>query len=69
MLQFIQPLPVVTPKGDGYVIYVESGGTFENDIWTVALEEGGDILHFRTDQLKLFKNATFDIKSKTLLNE
>ena len=62
MLEFRTPIPVVTPKGTGYVIYVTNGGTFENDIWTVALEEGGRILHFRTDQIKMFKNATFDIK-------
>ena len=63
MLEFKNPLPVVTPKGNGYAIYVSNSGTFENDVWTVALEEGGDILHFRSDQLKIYKNATFDIKS------
>jgi hypothetical protein len=62
MLEFKNPLPVVTPKGNGYAIYVTNGGTFENDIWTVTLEEGGDILHFRSDQIKAYKNATFDIK-------
>lgn len=61
MLEFRNPIPVVTPIGNGYAIYVTSGGTFENDIWAVALEESGAILHFRSDQLKMYKNATFDI--------
>lgn len=62
MLEFKNPLPVVTPLGNGYAIYVTNSGTFENDIWCVALEQGGTIMHFRTDQLKIYKNATFDIE-------
>lgn len=61
-LQFSYPIPVVTPLGDGYAIYVRDGGTFENDIWAVALEDGGDIKHFRSDQLKMYINGTFNIK-------
>jgi len=59
--EFKNPIPVVTPLGDGYALYVRDSGTFENDVWTVVIENGGTILHFRTDQLKIFKNATFDI--------
>ena len=60
--EFNNLLPVVTPLGDGYAIYVTSGGTFENDIFTVVLEKGGDIKHFRSDQIKVHQNLTFDIK-------
>jgi hypothetical protein len=63
MLEFKAPIPVVTPVGDGYAIYVTSSGTFENDIWAVALEDNGNIMHFRSDQIKMYKNATFDIKT------
>jgi hypothetical protein len=59
--EFANPMPVITPLGDGYAIYMRDGGTFENDIWTVVLEKEGRVLHFRTDQLKMYKNATFDI--------
>lgn len=62
ILEFKHPLPVVTPLGDGYAIYVVSGGTFENDIFTVALEKGGIVKHFRSDQIKVYQNLTFDIK-------
>ena len=62
MLEFRNPIPVVTPIGGAYAIYVTNGGIFENDIWTVVMEDGGNILHFRSDQLKMYQNATFDIK-------
>jgi hypothetical protein len=62
--EFNNPIPVVTPLGNGYMIYVTSGGTFENDIFTIVLENGGDIKHFRSDQIKVHHNATFDIIKK-----
>lgn len=62
--EFKNPLPVITPMGGGYALYVRDSGAFENDIWTVILEDGGAIRHFRTDQLKAYKNATFDIEPK-----
>ena len=64
MLEFKKPIPVITPLGGGYAIYVSNSGSFENDIWTIALENGGHIFHFRTDQIKMHKNATFDITEK-----
>ena len=56
-----QPIPIVTPLGDGYLIYVQSGEMFENDIWTICLCDGGTVKHFSTDQIKIFNNATFQI--------
>ena len=55
------PIPVVTPLGDAYVIYVESSNVFENDVFTCCLCDGGQVRHFSTDQIKIFKNATFNI--------
>jgi len=61
--EFNKPIPVVTEdKKEGYAIYVESSGQFENDIWTVVLCENGIIRHFNTSQLRIHKNATFNIK-------
>lgn len=63
--EFSKPIPIVTINGEeGYVIYVESGGQFENDIWCVCLCDGGLIKHYNSSQLRIFKNATFDIKEK-----
>jgi hypothetical protein len=64
MLEFKNPIPVLTPIGGGYALYARESGTFENDVWTVVLEDGGGVRHFRTDQIKLYKNATFDIEPK-----
>lgn len=59
--EFSSPIPVTTPLGDGYAIYVRDGGTWENDIWCVVLETGGQIKHFRSDQIRIQANGTFDI--------
>lgn len=61
--EFNNPIPVLTEKGEeGYAIYVESQGMFENDVWCVVLCEGGIIRHYNTSQLRIYKNATFEIK-------
>lgn len=60
--EFRKPIPVVTPMGDGYAVYVESSGMYENDVWTVCMCEDGSIKHFNTSQLKMWQNATFGIK-------
>ena len=63
MMQFKKPIPVVIKetKQVGYAIYAESGGMLENDLWTVVLCDGGIVRHYRTDQIVIYKNATFDI--------
>lgn len=64
MLEFKNPIPVIIKesKKEAMAIYAISGGTFENDLWTVVLCEGGDIITVRTDQIKMYINKTFDIK-------
>ncbi len=62
MLEFKKPIPVVVEGNkEGYAIYVANNGTFENDVWCVALCEGGQVKHYRSDQIKIYANATFDI--------
>lgn len=63
MMQFDTPIPIVVilDKQEGYAIYVESSGMFENDIWTCVLCKEGIIRHYRTDQIVVHYNATFDI--------
>lgn len=65
MLEFYKPLPVVTPLGDGYAIYVTDGGMFENDCFTVVLCDGGQVRHFTSEQIQIFFNATYNINKKT----
>jgi hypothetical protein len=60
--EFKNPTPVITPLGNGYLLYVRDGGTWENDIFAVVLENNGSIMHFRSDQLRVYTNMTFGIK-------
>lgn len=64
MLEFKQPIPVITPKGEGYALYVVNNGMWENDVFCCSLCDTGQLLHFTTSQLQLHKNHTFDIKNK-----
>lgn len=52
---------VVTPFGEGVVLYVDRRGQHSNDVWCVADKENGQLRHFSTIQLKLAKNSTLDI--------
>lgn len=63
MLEFNKPIPVILKETnqEAMAIYATSGGTFENDLWTVILCQGGDILTVRIDQIKMYTNKTFDI--------
>lgn len=63
--EFQNSIPVITPMGDGYILYVKENGMWENDIFTVVLEDGGAIKHFTSDQIKVWHNATFNIKPTT----
>ena len=61
---FEQPIPVVTPLGDGYLLYVKSNSMFENDEFCCVLNETGELRHFNTTQLKVQKNHTYGINTK-----
>lgn len=63
MLEFKKPIPVIVEGNkEGYAIYVTNSGMFENDVWCVALCEGGIVRHYLSDQIKIYYNRTFDIK-------
>jgi hypothetical protein len=56
-----RPIPVVTPLGDGYILYITPNGFLENDEITVVLSNGGEIKHFSSDQVRVWKNSTYGI--------
>lgn len=63
------PIPVVVEDGkEAYLLYVESGGQSENDIWTCVHCDGGIVRHYLTSQVKVYQNQTFNI-TKTNPNE
>lgn len=60
--EFNNPVPVIVEENkEGYAIYVRDGGMFENDIWCVVLCDGGIVRHYRSDQIRIYRNATFDV--------
>lgn len=63
MLEFKKPIPVIV-EGDkeGYALYVTDSGMLENDIWCVVLCESGIVRHYLSDQIRIHKNSTFNIK-------
>lgn len=63
--EFRQPIPVTTPLGDGYAIYVTSNGMMENDEICVALCDGGQWRHFNTGQIRSYHNETYGITKTT----
>lgn len=66
MLEFSKPIPVVVEGNkDGYALYVTNSGMFENDVWCVALCNGGHVRHYTSDQIRVYVNATFDIKKES----
>jgi hypothetical protein len=52
---------VITPLGDGYILYITPAGMLENDEITVVLSKGGEIRHFTSDQVRVWKNSTYGI--------
>lgn len=65
MLEFSNPIPVVVEDNkEGYAIYVTNGGSFENDIWCVVLCKGGIVRHYRSDQIRIYFNATLEIEKQ-----
>lgn len=57
------PIPVVTPLGSGYIVYVSRNPIHENDEITVAMDEDGQYRHFNAGQVKAYKNATYGINA------
>ena len=64
MHEFNNPIPVIVEEKEGYAISVRDGGTWENDIWCVVHCNSGIVRHYRSDQVKMYYNATFDIKKE-----
>jgi hypothetical protein len=56
-------MPVETELGYGMLIYVRDGGTFCNDLFAIVLDKDGVIRHMTTDQFKLVRNDTFNIRT------
>lgn len=56
-----QILWVITPHGDGIVLFIMDYGPQENTVFVVALEKDGVIKHYNSNDVRLCKNDTFNI--------
>lgn len=62
MLLFDIPIPIVSPIGEGYILYVKSNGYLEEDEFACVMQKDGSIKHFTSSQIKIWKNATYKIE-------
>lgn len=61
--EFKNPMPVETPLGYGWLVYVRDGGVFSNDVFAIVSERDGKLRHFRSEQFRFLPNPTFDIEN------
>jgi len=55
------PVPVVTPLGSAYILYIKSNGYLENDELACVMLKGGEIKHFNSAQVRIWENKTYEI--------
>ncbi len=59
ILQLNPPIPMITPKGQGYANFLVDRGMEFNNEWIVFLETG-EIWSFQNDKVRLEPNYTYD---------
>lgn len=65
--EFKKPIPVVLENGEeGIALYVKDSGILENDEWCVIHCKGGYVRHYLSNQIRIYKNATFDITEENV---
>ena len=58
MLQLNPPLPVMTPKGRGLAWFLIDYGVEHNLMYSVALDENGEVWTFQNTEIRAIKNLT-----------
>ncbi len=58
------PVKVHTTKGDGIIFYIKDNGPYFNDEFCIILNDGGDLLHMTTTQVKICDNPPYGIIKK-----
>lgn len=58
LLQLNPPIPLKTPKGDGLAWLVLDYGAEHNIMWTVAIDDTGEIWTFSNHEVRAQKNIT-----------
>lgn len=63
MLKLDPPIPVETPKGKGYAIFIRDYSLEYDDMWTVVLDSNGEFWTFNNKDVRAQKNYTLGRKS------
>jgi len=66
MLQLDPPIPMITPKGKGYALLVIDYSQEHDLIFTVAIDDTGELWCFRNHEVRLQENITMGRKKSTL---
>ncbi|GAA0907786.1 hypothetical protein GCM10009552_16180 [Rothia nasimurium] len=65
MLQLNPPLPMNTPKGEGFAHFLIDYGPESDLYWTVLITESGEIWTFANKEVRASKNITLGRVSPT----
>lgn len=60
ILQLNPPIPVITPKGKGLAILLLDYGVEYNLMWTVAIDETGEIWTYQNPDICMQRNITME---------
>jgi len=52
-------IDVITPKGDGLILFVTEFGTETDTIYTIIINETGELWQYTHRQIKVKSNITF----------
>ena len=58
MLQLDPTIPMMTPKGAGYALFVVDYSQEHHLMWVVALDDGGEIWMFENPEVRVQSNFT-----------
>lgn len=58
MLQLNPPIPLTTPKGEGYALFLIDYSPEYDLMWVVAIDGTGEIWTFRNQEVRMQKNIT-----------
>ena len=58
MLQLDPTIPMMTPRGSGYALFVVDYSQEHHLMWVVALDDGGEIWMFENPEIRVQSNFT-----------
>jgi hypothetical protein len=67
ILQLNPPIPLNTPKGPGLAWLITDMGAEHHHLWTVAINETGEIWTFSNPEIRAQNNITMGREYKTSL--